>query len=135
MTIWPDDFEVQDLATIPIKKEEAKHQAALVAALRKHWSLIKDETLQPMVIHIPMGGSRDQKEACNLRTAGATAGTPDLTIIMPDGKIIWVEMKAESGVISGSQLVFHRRLVLLGHTVLVAYSVFDALDQLRKAVF
>lgn len=131
MTLIPDDFEVQDLDTIPIKKEEARHQAALVAALRRHWNQLPDGD-RPVIFHIPMGGSRDAREAANLKTQGALAGVPDLCVVLPCSKTCWIEMKARGGMTSGAQHTLHRLFTTLGHDVIVAHSVFDALDQLRK---
>lgn len=133
MTPLPDDFEVQDLNSIPIKKEEAKHQAALVAALRKTWNTLP-EGVRPVIFHIPMGGSRDAREGANLKTQGALAGVPDLCIVLPGSRIIWIEMKAEDGSLSKVQIDLHASFSLLGQTVIVAYSVFDALDKLREVL-
>ena len=134
MMLIPDDWEVQPLETIPIKNEEARHQAALVAALRHKWSLIENLALRPVVFSVPMGGSRDAREASNLKTQGALAGIPDLGIAMPCGEIIWIEMKATDGVVSGTQLNLHSHFAKLGHEVIVAYSVFEALAKLRHRV-
>lgn len=128
----PDDFEVQPLESIPIKREEARHQAALVAALRRKWATISDIALRPVVFHIPMGGSRDAREASNLKTQGALAGVPDLVIVLPYGGMIWIEMKSSTGVLSPMQITLGDNFRALGHTLLVARSVYDALDQLRK---
>ena len=133
MTPLPDDFEVQDLNSIPIKKEEAKHQAALVAVLRKTWYGLSEE-VRPIIFHIPMGGSRDAREGANLKTQGALAGVPDLCLVLPQGRIIWIEMKAEDGSLSKVQIDLHASFALLGQTVIVAYSVFDALDKLREVL-
>ena len=130
----PDDFEVQPLNTIPIKKEEARHQAALVAALRHKWSVIVDITQRPVVFHIGNGGQRNPVEACNLRTQGLTPGVPDLCIVLPLGGVIWLELKAEAGVLSPTQIALHRHFASLGHEVIVARSVFDALAQLRMRI-
>lgn len=134
MQLIPEDFEVQPLETIPIKREEARHQAALVAALRRKWSVIEDLSKRPVIFHIPMGGSRDPKEASNLRTQGALAGVPDLCLVMPCGEAIWIELKAEAGVLSPTQIALHRHFASLGHEVIVARSVFDALAQLRLRI-
>ena len=128
----PDDFEVQPLHTVPRMAEEAKHQAVLVAALRAKWATIADIALRPVVFHIPMGGSRDAREAANLKVQGALAGVPDLCIVAPGGEIIWIEMKAEAGRVSTAQSKLHEHFIALKQTVLVAHSVFDALDQLRR---
>lgn len=130
----PDDFEVQPLHSIPIKKEEAKHQAALVAALRFKWSVIPDTKLRPIIFHVPMGGSRDAREGANLKTQGALAGVPDLCLMLPSGKVVWIEMKAEDGCLSNVQTLLHAHFSALGHTVLVAYNVFEALAKLREVI-
>lgn len=134
MTLIPDDWEVQPLDTIPIKKEEARHQAALVAVLRKKWSSIMDYALRPVVFHIPMGGSRDAREASSLKTQGALAGVPDICIVMPCGEVIWIEMKAIDGRVSPFQQLVHSQFDALGHEVIVAYSVYEALAALRQRV-
>lgn len=128
----PDDFELQDPATIPIKKEEAREQARLVAALRRKWSTIADEAHRPVVAHIPNGGSRDAREASNLKIQGVLAGMPDLIIVLPWGEIAWVEMKARDGKVSGNQVLLHNHFNQLGHPVITAYSAEEALAGLRK---
>lgn len=127
----PDDFELQDPATIPIKKEEAREQARLVAALRRRWNLLPDE-LRPVVAHIPNGGSRDAREAGNLKIQGVLAGIPDLIIVLPCGETAWVEMKARDGRVSGTQVTLHTHFNALGHEVITAYSAEEALAGLRR---
>ena len=124
----PEDSELQPLDTIPIKKPEAKQQARLVAALRRKWSTLPNP---PLVFSVPMGGSRNAVEACSLRTQGATAGVPDLCILLPEARVIWLEMKADNGALSPTQIALHRQFAGLQHNVLVAYSAEDALAQLR----
>ena len=127
----PDDFELQPANTVPIKKPEAREQARLVACLRGKW---KDMTFPPLVFSIPMGGSRNPVEACSLRTQGAVAGAPDLCILLPDARVIWLEMKSDSGTLSSTQIALHRQFAALRHDVLVAYSAEDALAKLREKV-
>jgi hypothetical protein len=127
----PDDFDLQDPATIPIKKEEAREQARLVAALRRCWHLLPDE-MRPVVAHIPNGGSRDAREAGNLKIQGVLAGIPDLIIILPCGESAWIEMKARDGRVSLSQTDLHSHFNKLGHEVITAYSAEEALAALRK---
>ena len=134
MQLIPEDFEVQPLETIPIKREEARHQAALVAALRRKWSVIEDLSKRPVVFAVPNGGSRNPAEACNLRVQGLTPGIPDLCLVLPCGEIIWIELKAEDGLLSPTQIALHRHFASLGHEVVVARSVFDALAQLRLRI-
>lgn len=130
----PDDFELQPLATIPIKNPEAREQARLVAALRHKWSKIDNLERRPVVFSVPMGGSRNAVEGASLRTQGALAGVPDLCIVLPFGECIWLEMKAEGGRLSPFQTALHNHFAAIGHEVLVCYGAIDALTQLRQRV-
>jgi VRR-NUC domain len=127
----PDDYELQDPSTVPIKKEEAREQARLVAALRRRWNLLPDE-MRPVVAHIPNGGSRDAREASNLKIQGVLAGIPDLIIVLPCGESAWIEMKAKDGRVSKGQADLHTHFHALGHDVITAYSAEEALAALRK---
>jgi len=102
-----------------------------VAALRRKWENIFDDDLRPIVYHVANGGSRDAREASNLKVQGVLAGVPDLTIILPNGKIVFVEMKAKDGRVSAAQVLLHNRFIALGQIILVAYSAEEALDKLR----
>ena len=130
----PDDFELQDPATIPIKKEEAREQARLVAALRRRWSVIENLAQRPVVFHVANGGSRDAREASNLKIQGVLAGIPDLFIMMPMGEVIIIEMKAKDGKVSDSQINLQKHFKALGHEVIVAHSAEEALAALRRRV-
>ena len=130
----PDNSALQPAHTVPIKKEEAREQARLVAGLRFHWSHIFDDSLRPVVFHIANGGSRDAREASNLKVQGVLAGVPDLCVVLPEGCIIWIEMKAKDGRVSVAQVNLHQHFAELGHTIIVAYSAEEALDKLREVL-
>lgn len=127
----PDDYELQDPATVPIKKPEFREQARLVAALRRRWFLMPDE-LRPIVFAVPNGGKRDAREAANLKAQGVLAGIPDLGIMLPKARMIWIEMKAENGRVSAMQADLHPHISALEFPMIVAYSAEDALEQLRN---
>jgi len=129
----PRDAELQPASTVPIKKEEAREQARLVAGLRFCWSKIFDDSERPIVFHIPNGGQRDAREGSNLKTQGVLAGIPDLEIICPRGRTIRIEMKKlNDATISVEQATLIDHISQLGHEVFVAYSAEDALAKLRK---
>ena len=128
----PRDAELQPASTVPVKKEEAREQARLVAGLRFCWSKIFDDSERPIVYHIPNGGQRDAREGSNLKTQGVLAGVPDLEIVCPRGRTIRIEMKAKDGKVSVAQVLIVDHMTQLGHEVLIAYSAEDALAQLRK---
>lgn len=60
-----------------------------------------------------------------------TIGEPDITILMPAGRVLFVEAKTRSGRISEEQEAFARRAQLLGHTVHIVRS-FEEFIQLLK---
>jgi len=128
----PRDAELQPASTVPIKKEEAREQARLVAALRHCWSKIFDDSERPIVFHIPNGGQRDAREGSNLKTQGVLPGVPDLEIICPRGFTIRIEMKARDGALSKAQTLLRLHIRELGHHVIVAHSAEEALAQLRE---
>lgn len=129
--MFPTIDKLQDVATIPIKAEESREQARLVACLRKHWSAFKEE-VRPVVFSVPNGGSRDVREASTLKVQGLLAGVSDLVLLLPKGEVIFVEMKAEKGRLSTSQTEFLNRINNLGFTGIVAFSAEDALTQLGE---
>lgn len=50
------------------------------------------------------------------------AGVPDRLLILPNGGVIWVEMKAPNGVLSPVQRKVHARLRALQHRVETLYT-------------
>jgi len=128
----PDDFELQDPATIPIKKEEAREQARLVGALRRKWATIADLSQRPVVFHVANGGSRNSLEAGNLKVQGVLSGVPDLFVMLPMGEVLTIEMKARDGRTSKAQDELHAHFNELGHEVILAFNAEDALAQLRR---
>jgi hypothetical protein len=131
MKLFPEDYELQDPATVPIKKEEAREQARLVAGLRKTWAPLPEE-FRPIVLAIPNGGSRDAREGANLKVQGVLAGAPDLLILFPAGITCLIEMKARDGTVSKAQHELHPLIHALCHTLILAYSAEEALAALRE---
>lgn len=122
----PDDWELQPIDTMPKMPEEAREQCRLVAALRRHWKDLPTSE-RPIVFAIPNGGQRDAREGANLKAQGVLAGIPDVQIVLPCGKVLWLEMKAHDGRLSPVQRTLHADLVDLGHRVRTAYSAEDGL--------
>lgn len=52
-------------------------------------------------------------------------GTPDLIAAMPDGSVLWVEIKTTTGTVGTEQKAMHNRLRMRRQTVVVASSVAD----------
>lgn len=61
-------------------------------------------------------GAANRAKAC-----GMTAGTPDLRVILRDGKIIFFELKRANGKMSEKQALWHSIATGLGHLVYTIY--------------
>ena len=53
---------------------------------------------------------------------------PDRLVLLPDGKVVWVEMKTEGGSLSELQKYRHTELRKMGHRVEVLWTA-DDVDQ------
>lgn len=69
--------------------------------------------------HVPNGGYRNKQEASRLVALGVVAGVPDLVILFPDKKVLFVELKRAKGITSKLQKLFHEKLVKMEFPVLV----------------
>jgi len=55
------------------------------------------------IVHIPNGGKRTKFERNKSKALGIRSGFPDLQIILPSGKIFFIEMKTSTGTQSKDQ--------------------------------
>jgi hypothetical protein len=76
---------------------------------------------------IPNGGHRHIRVAQVLKNEGAKRGSPDLVFLLPGGKVGWLEMKAQRGVLSDAQKTFRDKAQSLGHAWAVARTIDEAL--------
>ena len=58
----------------------------------------------------------------SLKLLPSVAGLPDRLVLMPRGRLFFVELKAPTGRLSAVQSVIHHRLEELGFSVAVLYS-------------
>jgi hypothetical protein len=65
--------------------------------------------------HCPNGEKREPRTANKLMAMGVKAGVPDLIFILPEGKILWVELKLKNGKLSKPQEKFITTLSRLHH--------------------
>lgn len=78
---------------------------------------------------IPNGGRRDIKTGAMLKKEGVLAGVADLAILLPQGEIIFVELKnGKKGVQSESQKMFQEKVQKLGFTYLIWRKTQDCID-------
>ena len=80
-----------------------------------------------IIFSIPNGEYRHASIAVRLKAEGLTAGIPDMAILMPKGKMIFIEMKkTKGGILSKSQKDIIPKIENLGFTVLIGYGFLDA---------
>ena len=61
-------------------------------------------------------------------------GMPDRLVLLPDGKVIWVELKTTGGHLEEIQKLQHKRLQEIGHRVEVIWNKKDV-DSLVQRIF
>jgi hypothetical protein len=64
---------------------------------------------------IPNGGKRDLRVAVKLKREGVRRGTPDIIILLPEGRVAWLELKIKGGSLSPDQRAFRDVCAALGH--------------------
>jgi len=63
-------------------------------------------------------------------------GMPDRMILLPDGKVLWVELKTNGGRLEPIQELRHKWLRSIGHDVSVVWSTEEAdalIEEIKKA--
>lgn len=89
-------------------------------------------------VHIPNGGklpgSAEQRARTGwlLKMAGAVAGFPDLAVIHTEGRIGFIEVKAEGAYQQQTQRDCEQRLMDLGHRYAVCRSLEDVEETLAR---
>lgn len=76
-------------------------------------------------VAIPNGGARSAITGSYLKDEGATAGAPDVVLILDGGRTVWVEFKTPKGRVSPSQIAFGNDLKALGHSSWIVRSFDD----------
>ncbi|MGT3179190.1 VRR-NUC domain-containing protein [Yersinia enterocolitica] len=100
---------------------ETEEQAALIAWADK--TVINGICIGDYLIHIPNEGKRGPKAARDAKRLGLRKGVPDLFLALPRGGYagLWIEMKADKGVLMGVQAEWISRLTIAGYTAKVCY--------------
>jgi hypothetical protein len=109
---------------IPISENQL--QASLVQFLEK--------ALKPELdfFAIPNGEKRHIGVAIRLKGQGVRRGVPDLAVLLPEGRIAWLEMKIKGGSLSPDQKAFRDKAKSLGHFWGVARTLDQAIEFLAS---
>ncbi len=99
--------------------EEQRIQTAIIQYLRLN---------RYMAFSIPNGINISTKGSREIyRRMGLLSGVSDLCIMLPDGKILWIEVKTSKGRQSEEQKAFEAAAIRLKHDYRVWRSVDDAI--------
>lgn len=100
---------------------ETEEQAALIEWADK--TVIDGICIGDYLIHIPNEGKRGPKAARDAKRLGLRKGIPDLFLALPRGGYagLWIEMKADKGVLMGEQAEWISRLTIAGYAAKVCY--------------
>lgn len=101
-----------------VKQDERQIQRSIVSWARR---VAPDARTQ----HVPMNQSSRVAGAI-MKGDGAQAGFPDLIVIAPGGKTLFLEVKTKSGKLSEAQKDFANDLQMMGHNYAVVRSIEDA---------
>jgi len=83
-----------------------------------------------LIFSIPNGGTRNKLEAITMKATGLLAGASDLIVILPNGKLFFIELKIEKGIQSDKQKEFENRVSDLGFE----YKIIRSLDEFKNFI-
>lgn len=75
-----------------------------------------------IIFSVPNGGTRNKMEAMKLKSTGMKAGVSDLIVILPN-KVLFVEVKTETGRQSDKQIEFEKTITDLGYSYILVRSL------------
>jgi len=71
------------------------------------------------------------KDGQKRRIQGVEPGTPDLLVLLDGGRCVWIELKGPKGRMELSQVAWHTAARALGHRVVVARTIGEAVEPVR----
>lgn len=111
-----------------LRATEAQLKRSVVSALQLHLRG-NGRVLRMQGGRIVVGSGKSER-----MIALGTAGTPDLLVILPGGRCVWLELKTATGRLTAIQEAWHAAARILGHSVYVCRSVQDAIAGVRVAM-
>lgn len=110
---------------------EAHEQAALI-----QWADLQAGKYTPLrwLHHIPNGGSRNPREARNLKLQGVRSGVADVFLPYPSGGKhgLYIEMKYGKNRLTSKQREFLEYAASVGYATAVCYSAEEAITAIRN---
>ena len=84
------------------------------------------------VFHTPNGENRALNVARKLKAMGVVPGVADVALLLPNGRIGWIEVKTPDGVASADQIAFRQSCMALGHPYVVVRSLPELAEVLER---
>jgi hypothetical protein len=108
-------------------KSEGSQQKALMV-----WAATSGYEQLKWLVHVPNGGTRNIREAVELKAQGVKAGVPDLALFYAVRQYhgCFIEMKVRPNKVSEVQIEWLNNLVSNGYYCAVCYSWIEAKDRL-----
>jgi uncharacterized NAD-dependent epimerase/dehydratase family protein len=104
--------------------EEDRIQISILSALNLVFPKV-------IIFHCPNGGHRNKIEAKKLKAMGVRPGVADLVVMLPSGKVGFIEVKSQKGRPSQAQREFARLCREFGIPHSYARSIDDAITAVR----
>ena len=106
-------------------REDHEHRLVMQWARMMTWG---DGKLSDVMHHSPNGGKRSPREGAKFKEMGTQAGFPDFQIYVPRQGFhgLFVELKAQKGVVSPLQKIVLARLAANGYQTAVCYGFDEA---------
>lgn len=113
-----------------MKMLESKVQSSCYQWYHNNYCL-KHHNPRGLMFSIPneLGGS-NKIQTMQMKAMGLTSGVSDTIVILPSGRLIFVEFKNSKGVQSANQKEFQKRVESLGYTYLIVRS----LEQFKEII-
>lgn len=111
-----------------LEVSEDRIQYEIVTWFHNSYCLYKHKP-RGLIMSVPNGGRRDKKEAMKLKATGLLAGAADLILIY-NGKVLFMEVKTDTGRQSDSQVDFEHRI----HDNGLKYYIVRSLDEAKELV-
>jgi len=108
---------------------EDKVQQSIIIYFTNNYCL-RHHTNRGLIFAIPNGSFRDIREAVKLKQTGTLAGASDLIVILPNGTLLFVEVKTETGTQSEAQKEFENRVEKLGYK----YRLVRSLEEFKNEI-
>lgn len=117
------------------KKREISHQEAdIQAEFINKIKILFPKIPDKLIFAVPNGGTRDPKEAINLKRQGVKAGVSDLILLVPRNGYgsLCIEFKTATGKQSEHQKEFQQQAEAAGNKYVIARSVMDAIEAVKE---